>query len=167
MTGHSLDENRGVLMALCAAILLTLAATPWSAAQPRGPRGARGFHGPELLRDLDLTDEQREKIRSVVEETESTGIQRRSREAHHSLSEAIENGADEEVLRELGRELGEAEGEAAIERASIRKRILSILTDEQRQELEALKQEERERMEERRLRFEERRQRHREKSPNL
>jgi Spy/CpxP family protein refolding chaperone len=166
MTGNTL-HNRSVLIALGAATLLGLVAVAGSTEHPRGPRGARGFEGPGLLQDLDLSDAQREQIRSIMKETESTGIQRRSREAHRSLREAIETGADEEALRELGRELGEAEGDAAIERASTHKRILSILTDEQRQELETLKQEARERMEERRLRHEERRQRRMEKNPNL
>jgi Spy/CpxP family protein refolding chaperone len=167
MTGNTLHHTRGVLIALGAALVLGLVTIAGSAEHPRGPRGARGFLSHGLLRDLDLSDAQRERIRGILDETESTGVQRRSREAHRSLREAIENGADDESLRELGRELGEAEGEAAIERASIHKRILSVLTDEQRQELEALREEAREEMEERQKRLEERRQRRPEKNPDL
>jgi protein CpxP len=150
--------------ALCGGALATLTALSASAAQPEHgrARGMRGSHfGHGLLRELDLSDAQRDQIRGLFEEMEATGVQRRSREARASLHDAIESGADDEAIREMGRQLGEAEGESAVERAGIHRRVLAILTEEQRQELQALKEEEKQEMEERRRRFEERRARRR------
>jgi protein CpxP len=123
----------------------------------------RGFHGEapghalRMLRELDLTEAQREQVRSVFEEVERSGVPDRLREARESLQEAVESGADEATLRQHAAELGEAEGDAAVELARVRSRIQEILTPEQRQELEQLKAQAKERMEMHRRHREERR----------
>lgn len=138
------------------------------AAQPRGPQGRGGFDGGpgQMLRELDLSDAQREQVRAIFEETRSTGTMERMMEARKALQDAVESGtADEGTLRQLAYDLGQVEGDAAVERARIHARVQEILTPEQREELQTLKQERKEEMAKRRERFEERRQRRRNENP--
>ncbi|HEY7817345.1 MAG TPA: hypothetical protein VIG29_03930, partial [Vicinamibacteria bacterium] len=91
------NRHRRMLLGLGAAAALTLSAVAFS------QTGARRHHmghmgrdaGMRLLRELDLTDTQREQVRSLFEEVEATGAIERVREARESLHQAIENGADE------------------------------------------------------------------------
>jgi Spy/CpxP family protein refolding chaperone len=163
------NNNRIKLLGvgLASALLITSAAV----AQHEGRRGGRGFRhegmgpgGPRgpmavmgMLRQLDLSEEQRERIRALFEEVEATGASERLREARQSLHDAIESGADEAALRAEAAELGEAEGDAAVEWARVRARIQEILTPEQKTELEELKKDAQERMEMIRRQREERR----------
>ena len=153
------NNNRIKLLGvgLASALLIASAAV----AQHEGRRGGRGFRhegmgpggpmGPMaamgMLRQLDLSEEQRERIRALFEEVEATGASERLREARKSLHDAIEAGADEAALRAEAAELGEAEGDAAVEWARVRARIQEILTPEQKTELEELKKDAQERME--------------------
>jgi len=110
--------------------------------------GSMGPGGPmRMLRELDLTEDQRQRIRALFEEVESTGVPERLRQARESLHDAIESGADETTLRQQASELGEVEGDAAVEWARVRTRLHEILTVEQKEELERMKQEAEERME--------------------
>lgn len=135
------------------------------AAQPRGPHGRGGFDrgrgGPmRLLRELDLTDAQREQVKAIFDEARTSGTMKRMMEARKALEDAVQSGtADEGTLRQLAYDLGEVEGDAAVERAQIHARILQLLTPEQREKLQTLQKEREEEMAKRRQRFEERRQR--------
>jgi Spy/CpxP family protein refolding chaperone len=100
-----------------------------------------------MLRELDLSDDQRQQIRALLEEVDATGVPKRLRESRESLHDAIESGADESTLRQQASQLGEVEGDAAVEWARVHARIQEILTTEQRKELEQLKQDAKERME--------------------
>jgi Spy/CpxP family protein refolding chaperone len=126
-----------------------------------GPMGPRGPMGPgsqlRMLRELDLSDDQRQQIRALFEEVEASGVPERLRQTRESLHQAIESGADEATLRQQASQLGEVEGDAAVEWARVRARIQEILTAEQEKELEQLKQEAEERMEVVRRQREERR----------
>jgi protein CpxP len=148
-----------MLLGIAVAAAVALSAVAFSQTEHRRHRA--GHRGPEgglrLLRELDLTDAQREQVRSLFEEMEATGVGERVREARESLHQAIENGADESALRSEAARLGEAEGDAAVEWARVRARVQEILTPEQKQELEQLKQQAKERMELMRRQREERR----------
>ena len=100
-----------------------------------------------MLRELDLSDDQRQQIRALFEEVDSNGVPARLRQARESLHDAIESGADESTLRQQASQLGEVEGDAAVERARVHARIQEILTPEQKKELEQLKEDAKERME--------------------
>jgi Spy/CpxP family protein refolding chaperone len=163
MSNHRQIKLLGI--ALATALALASAA---AAAQHQGRRGGRGFRGEgtgpggpmgplAMLRGLDLSDDQRQRIRALFEEMEATGVPERLRKTRESLHEAIESGADEATLRQQASELGEVEGDAAVEWARVRSRIQEILTAEQKQELEQLKQDAEERRELRRKQREERR----------
>ena len=110
-----------------------------------------------MLRELDLTEEQRQQVRTLFEQAAETGAHKRLMEARRSLNEAVENGeTDEGAIRELGYQVGLAEGDAAIERARMRAQITELLTEEQKSKLAQLEQQRRQEREERRKRFEER-----------
>ena len=100
-----------------------------------------------MLRELDLSDEQRQQIRALFEEAGATGAPERLRQARESLHDAIESGADEATLRQQASQLGEVEGDAAVEFARVRARIQEVLTADQKEELEQLKKEAEERRE--------------------
>jgi Spy/CpxP family protein refolding chaperone len=150
----NMNHNRKKLLGIALAGALALASA--AVAQHEGPR--RGGHGPRgegmgpmgqlgMLRELDLTEDQRQRIRALFDEVEATGVPDRLREARESLHDAIESGADESALRQQASQLGVVEGDAAVEWARARARIQEILTAEQKQELEQLKQEAEERRE--------------------
>ena len=152
------NGTRIKLLGIALASALALAST--AGAQDEGrPRGReRGPHGEgmgpmgpggpmRMLRELDLSDDQRQQIRALLEEVDATGVPKRLRESRESLHDAIESGADESTLRQQASQLGEVEGDAAVEWARVHARIQEILTTEQRKELEQLKQDAKERME--------------------
>ena len=152
------NGTRIKLLGIALASALALAST--AGAQDEGrPRGReRGPHGEgmgpmgpggpmRMLRELDLSDDQRQQIRALFEEVDATGVAKRLRESRESLHDAIESGADESTLRQQASQLGEVEGDAAVEWARVHARIQEILTTEQRKELEQLKQDAKERME--------------------
>ena len=126
----------------------------------RGERGGRGGMG-RIVRELDLTDEQRERMRALRNQGSRDTFERVSN-ARRALNEAVESGADEGTIRQLAFQYGEAEGDAAIERSRMHAQFLAILTPEQRQQYETLKAERKQRMEERRERMRERRENRRE-----
>ncbi len=149
-------------IALGSALALASLAAGQHQGRPRGERhGFRsdpmGARGPmSMLRELDLSDDQRQQIRALFDQVEASGALEKLREARESLHDAIESGADEANLRQQASVLGEAEGDAAVEWTRVRARIQEILTPEQKQELEQLKEQAEERREMLRRHHEER-----------
>ena len=137
-----------------------------------GPRGA-GPVGALLpaLRRLDLTDEQREQVRTTIGESREAARTnlRETRAAREALAEATASATvDEDRIRTLAAELGRLAGDAAVRRAQVYAAVWRILTPEQQARAEEIRAEReerrnarRERMEERRERREERRERNR------
>lgn len=121
----------------------------------RGPRGG----GMRMLRDLDLTEDQRESMKAMAEanreQMESTNST--LHEARKALNEAVESGAEEFEIRSLADQLANAEGDAAVLRAGHVKQLKAMLSQEQLDTLEQKKAERDQRMEERRKQFRERR----------
>lgn len=150
-------------------------------AQRRGGRGA-SLGGPRgggpvgalllPLRRLDLSDEQREQVRTVIGESREAARthRRQTRAARESLAEAVTAGTvDEERIRTLAADLGRLAGDGAVRRAQVYAAVWQILTPEQQarvEEIEAEREERRtarrERMQERRERMQERREQRRE-----
>jgi len=127
---------------------------------PPGPPGGMPF--VRFLRDLDLTEQQRDAIHeSMVSEREShRDLYERLFEARKNLQEAALRGEDESVLAQLAQSVGSVETEAALAQARHFASIVAILEPEQKAKLEELHAEAESRREERQERFrEERRQR--------
>ncbi|MCY3846648.1 MAG: Spy/CpxP family protein refolding chaperone [Acidobacteria bacterium] len=156
------EGRRGKVAAAVAALLVVLfVAAAVSEAQRRGGRGGRGGFGggrPAAallpLRQLDLSVEQREQVRTAVAESREArrDTARAIRGARRALAEAVTaDTVDEARIRSLAADLGRLEGDAAVARAGLRAALWRLLTPEQqeraaeiRAEREARREEERE-----------------------
>ena len=168
----------GVGLALAGVVLVATHAVQAAEAQRGGVRGGRGawMGGPRgagpagaflpPLRRLELTDEQREQVRTAIGESRESARThaRATRTARETLAEAVTTGAvDEDRLRTLGAELGRLAGDAAVRRAQVYAAVWQILTPEQQARAEEIRAEREERRNARRERMEERRERMRER----
>ena len=103
-----------------------------------GP-GMRGPGGPGMMGippGIDLTEEQRTQVRSIMEshrdQMQQAGEKMRTaREGMQALIEA--DNLDESAIRAKAAEVGAAEADAAIMQARIHAEIFQILTPEQQQ----------------------------------
>jgi len=116
-------------------------------AQPHGDaggehRGVRGgFHG---LRQLGLSDEQRQEVRRIMElhKAERQAIGERLREARRAQSEAIMAvPVDESAVRARSAELAKVETDAAVLRARMHAEVYNVLSPEQQEKAKALRAE--------------------------
>lgn len=121
----------------------------------RGMReGKRGHHGFRGLHRLNLTDAQKEQIRGIMESNKIANEP--LRQEIRAIFEKKRGGAelteaDKTRLQEIHNRMKQSSEQT-------RNTVLSLLTVEQRQQLEQWKQERQKRMEERRQRMQERRQ---------
>lgn len=161
-------KRTGQLLLASSALVLPAAAFTQGREHGRGRgRGGRGPGGRfRFLRDLDLTDDQREQFRSLSEsnrdQMESVGT--RLFEANKALNDAVENGAEEYALRALADDVAAAQGDAAVMRSQQFRELKALLTPEQLQKLEERKAEREQHRNERRQRFEQRRQNRRQRN---
>jgi protein CpxP len=104
----------------------------------RGPRpGGPGDFG---LRGIELTDTQREQVRSIMDTNraalEQTG--KALREAHRAFAEAtMAATVDEATVRARSTAVANAMADEAILRAKVRAEVHALLTAEQLQQLQA------------------------------
>ena len=168
----------GVGLVLAGAALVAAHAAHAAEEQRWSGRGGRGAWmggmrggGPGgtflPLGRLDLSDEQRDRVRTVIEENrEAVGAQlSEMRAAREALATAVSSAeVDEERIRTLAAELARLTADAAVRRAQVYAAVWRILTPEQQaraEEIEAAREERRsarrERMQERRERMQERR----------
>ena len=97
---------------------------------PGGPFGMAGLP----LRELELTDTQREQVKAVMEShrDEQKAIGDRMQAARKALHEAIAADTfDETAVRAKAAEIGAVEADAAVLQARIKSEIFAILTPEQ------------------------------------
>ena len=123
----------------------TLVVADAASAQPQGGRGARAgrmgrgggpIPGGQLmhLRALDLSEAQREQVRSILEQSgEATrAADEHVRTARQALQEAVTaDVVNENAILALANELGIAEGDAAVQRAYLHAQVWQLLTPEQ------------------------------------
>jgi len=95
-----------------------------------------------IERRLDLTDEQREQIRQIrqTHRQEQQNARQAVADARKALQDVIATDTERAEIRTAATALGTAIGEQAVVRANTLKAIKEILTDEQREELEKMKQ---------------------------
>ncbi len=129
----------------------------------RGMRGP-GFQGPQglhmALRSLDLSETQRDEIKTIFEaERGQVGAyHEQMRDLGAELREQIENDPfNEEAVRAKAAALASLRVEMAVLRARQAGQVRELLTPEQLDQLEQVKQKRRAFREERRQRFEQRR----------
>jgi Spy/CpxP family protein refolding chaperone len=98
---------------------------------------------------LELTDEQREQIKAVLEESKPTDTKDTIAEAMKALREATAGGKEAEIIA-AGKAVGDAFTQRALKQAETMKKIKEILTDEQKVKLEEIQAKMKERMQQRR-----------------
>lgn len=155
--------NRRVTAGALAA--MTLVGLPAAAGQGPGGRHARmerGVRGggpgglmalAREFRRLDLTDAQREQLRTLLQQhrSEFQAIGERLRTAQRAVDEAVSAPTtDESLIRQRVSERALVEADAAVLRARVHAQAWQILTPEQQQKAEALTAERQQRMEQRR-----------------
>jgi periplasmic protein CpxP/Spy len=116
---------------------------------PGGPMGGPGGIGLPGLRQLELSDEQREQIRTITQShrDEMRQIAERTREAQRGLDAAAEGtSVDEADIRAKSTALASALADGAIFRAKVNAEILGVLTPEQQQKLTELRTQREQRM---------------------
>jgi periplasmic protein CpxP/Spy len=145
--------TRRTLLAAALAVALAGGSALVAAQPPQGGPGLRGPGGPgpgprrggpalDLgLRGVDLTEAQREQLRSIMEshKAELDAVGTKLREAHRAFAEATIQAAtiDEATVRARSAVVATAMADEAILRAKVRTDAHAILTAEQ---LEQLKQ---------------------------
>lgn len=124
-----------------------------ASAQPPSDGGFRGPRGGLMmgLRDLDLSDAQRDQIRELVqthrEANRATAEQLRA--ARVALNEAVmAEVVNESEIRALSAQVAPLEADSAVQRAYFNAQLLQVLTPDQRGELQDIQAE----MEDRRSR---------------
>ncbi|MEW5983894.1 MAG: Spy/CpxP family protein refolding chaperone [Acidobacteriota bacterium] len=131
-----------------------------------GMRGGRGGPGGPLgvfgggMRALELTDAQREQVRTVMEshQADLDALGARMAEARKALHDAITADVPNEALiREAAAGVAAVEADGAVLRSRIHAEVFSLLTAEQQQKAKELKAEHEKRMKERTDRMRERR----------
>ncbi len=108
---------------------------------PGGPGGPMGILGP-ALRALNLTDEQREQVKGVMQSHRADFKQvgdkmRAAREGMGALVDA--DTLDEAAIRAKSLEVASAEADAAILNARVRAEVYAFLTPEQLDKAKELK----------------------------
>ena len=135
---------------------------------PGGP-GGRGF-GPGPggplggialpLRQLDLSEAQREQVRAVSQSHQAAfrEIGDRLRTAHAALEAVVTaESVDESAIRARSAEVAAVQADAAVLRAKVHQEVFSLLTAEQQARAKELRAEAQTRMKERASRMRERR----------
>jgi len=104
-----------------------------------GGHDGHGVGGMRMLRQLDLSAEQREQASKIFEEQRPAIRERANaeREAHRALRQAVRDpNADGARIRELADAAGRAHADAIVLRAETTRRVVALLTPEQRAQLE-------------------------------
>ena len=125
------------------ALGLLVAGSIFAIAQMAGQkdRGGRGYgkgRGHEMgmpMRDLDLTDEQRAKVKEIVDQSKAAvePIKLQMREGRAKLAELSQTGSfDQAQVEALASEQGKLTAGMIVEKHKTRAAIFSLLTDEQK-----------------------------------
>lgn len=125
----------------------------------RGRMGILGEFG-RGLRQLDLTDAQREQVRGIVESNQAAfkEIGDRLRAAHDGMEGLITaDVVDEAAIRAKSAEVAAVQADAAVLRARVRHDVFGVLTAEQQAKAKELRAQRETRQKERAQNFRERR----------
>lgn len=163
-------RSRGMIAgAIVAALAVGMVATALAQTGARRPFGLRmmGPGAPPLgielpLRQLDVSEAQREQMRSIVEAhaAQARTLAERARAAREALREAITAEVlDEALVRQRAADVAAVEADLAVLRAQIHQQVFAVLTPEQQQKARDLRAQAQERLRQRLEQMRERRQR--------
>ena len=115
----------------------------------------------EPLRELGLTDAQREQVKGIFEshKDEFQAIGERMKTARQAQQAAIETAPlDEATIRAKSADIAAVEADAAVLRAKVHAAVFQVLTPEQQEKAKSLKAEREQRRAQMREQFQQRRQ---------
>jgi protein CpxP len=123
-------------------------ALPAEAQRAPGPDARHGMHqgghgGARMLRNLELTEAQRDQIFKIRHEQAPAARERMkaARAAQNALRQAARDpNADGARIRQLADAVGKAHADAAVARVESQRKVLAVLTPEQRSKLEQSRQ---------------------------
>ena len=141
-------RHDGQILVLFAMLMFfTAVPTIYGQTDQQQPASLETQQGVDPIRQLNLTPEQREQIRSIREQskTERAAINERVRDANRQLESALDSdNPDESVVEQRVSEVATAQAAAMRMRIFTEVRIRRVLTPEQRNVLRSLQQQARE-----------------------
>ena len=148
--------TRKIILSLAATALVLMAAPSYAlnADQQQQPGEPARLAGDDPIRELNLSPEQRERIRAIREQLqgERATINQRLREANRALEEALDaDNPDESVVEQRLRDVAASQAAAMRMRVLSEVRIRRVLTPEQLITLRTLRQNARNRRRERQI----------------
>jgi Spy/CpxP family protein refolding chaperone len=139
-------KHTGQILALLAVLVFFVAAPSicgqTDQQQPAAPAPQQPPFGADPIRELNLTPQQREQIRTIRQQnqTERAAINERVRETNRALEAVLDSdNPDEAVVEQRMREVAAAQAAAMRMRILTEVRIRRVLTSEQRNLLRALR----------------------------
>jgi len=105
-----------------------------------GPGGPMGML-PMLGRRLDLTDAQKDQIKTIADSHKEDwkSLAERARAAHGALNQAVTaDTVDEALIRQRSADVAAADADMAVARAKVHAEVVQILTPEQKAKLQSL-----------------------------
>ena len=132
-------------IAIGLAVLVLAVGVVAATAGPHGRRGHGGFGFPlEYMTDaLNLTETQQGQIKAIMESEKPNfrALHEQQRNFRKQMDEVTKGGAfDEAKVRSLAQQQSQTFVEMAVTRARVKSKIWSVLTTEQRQKAEQMKQ---------------------------
>ena len=109
----------------------------------RGPGGPMGML-PMLGREIDLTDAQKDQIKTIADSHKEDwkNLAERARAAHGALNDAVTaDTPDEALIRQRSAEVATVEADMAVARARTHAEVFQILTPEQKTKLKTMQTE--------------------------
>ena len=112
----------------------------WQGPGGPGRGGPGGILGPMLLQRLNLTTDQRDRVRQIMEShrDEQKAIGDRAMKAREALNEAITGPFDESSIRARSADVAAVDADMAVAQSRVYGEVLQILTAEQQQQLKQL-----------------------------
>jgi len=150
---HKENFMNKLLTAIFTSVLLAVSAAALAGEShgDQGKKGPRNQHSTQgmpvienlmrAIRHLDLSDEQRESVRTVMQDlkTEVRPIMAETKTNHTQLKELIKaDKFDEDAVAELAAKEGELAAERTVLASRAMSDVFSFLTDEQRAELDEM-----------------------------
>ena len=116
---------------------------------PGGPDG--GVLGPLMLNRLDLSEQQRERVKQIVDAQREgqRALDQRAMSAREALETTlVTSPLDEAAIRGRAAELANVEADVAVARGQVYSQVFQVLTADQQSALTKLQAERKQRMEE-------------------
>ena len=106
---------------------------------PGGPGGA-GVLGPMMLERLDLSNDQRDRVKQILDShrDEQQALGDRAMKAHEALQDAVTGTFDESAVRARAADVAAVDADQAVAQAHVYGEIFQILSGDQQQKLKKM-----------------------------